>query len=288
LNRAFSDFEAALKLMHLMHQEPAGGSSSGSSRLASLTTSWAPRIAESIQDEPAELRRLAGILDQYEIKFDPRESLKVEFYQMLVSSRNFGQMLDPGNMPVHPSDTDVVPSPDPGVTGPPRGFMERVSMAAICEVFNNLMRMLDDQGDLREDWGDRASDYLDEVQDSERVSFMLASVQAGIIETVLQSIQKRAARFAATRSLIDVLIFRAENGRVPTSLDEAGALRMDPFTRDSLRAHLAEDEIRIWSLGIDKTDQNGVPTSSRGPRDDFVIWPSALSQKYYDDLYSED
>lgn len=86
--------------------------------------------------------------------------------------------------------------------------------------------------------------------------------------------RRRQAQAAKTRGLLAALRFRAENGRFPTSLAEAGVELTDPFDGQSLRYRVEGDGVRVWSIGRDRIDDGGVALLERagpGQRSDDLV-----------------
>lgn len=67
----------------------------------------------------------------------------------------------------------------------------------------------------------------------------------------------REARLSTVRGLASALVFRAENGRFPTSLSEAGVELTDPFDGQPLRYRVEGETVQVWSVGPDLLDNDG-------------------------------
>lgn len=72
-----------------------------------------------------------------------------------------------------------------------------------------------------------------------------------------QAYARREVGLKTFRGLLAVLKYRAKNGKYPKTLAEAGVDSVDPFTGKPLQLKVSGDEVRVYSLGPDKSDQGG-------------------------------
>jgi hypothetical protein len=68
---------------------------------------------------------------------------------------------------------------------------------------------------------------------------------------------RREAALAAFQGLIAVARFKAEKGRYPETLAEAGFKATDPFSGGPFRMRVSEGQARVYSVGSDRTDDGG-------------------------------
>lgn len=101
------------------------------------------------------------------------------------------------------------------------------------------------------------------------------------------AVEARADR-VVTEAFLKVMLFEARNNRWPESLDQAGVTTLDPFTKQPLRYRLEKDGFRVWSVGGDLDDDNGLtreeitqasrpsPTPKQERGDNVARYPTPL------------
>ncbi|MBX3118127.1 MAG: hypothetical protein KF784_03615 [Fimbriimonadaceae bacterium] len=73
--------------------------------------------------------------------------------------------------------------------------------------------------------------------------------------------------------LLDVFVYRAQKGRFPTSLAEAGIKDLDPYEKGKLVYSARPDRVMVYSFGKDGVDDGAVGrTGEGGGSKDIVVW----------------
>lgn len=101
---------------------------------------------------------------------------------------------------------------------------------------------------------------------------------ASVFEDAGNSFARHDALNTCFESLLKVLKFKHANRRWPKTLAEAGAQATDPFDRKPMRYKVTGNEVRIYSIGPDRTDEGGSEqvidqVSGRSRRDFAVTYP---------------
>ncbi len=129
---------------------------------------------------------------------------------------------------------------------------------------------------------DRPIDFVDAYSRiaGERVSRddpSYALLADGVDFTMAKDVvQKMGVRKAILQSYLDVLIYRQVHGKLPVSLKEAKAARLDTFSGKPLIYKTDETAAIIYSVGPDKVDNGGIP----GKSDDIVFsYPAVLTKR---------
>ncbi len=91
-----------------------------------------------------------------------------------------------------------------------------------------------------------------------------------------------------TEAFLKVMLYEARTNRWPESLDQAGVTALDPFTKQPVRYRLEKNGFRIWSVGGDSDDDNGLtreeitqasrpsPTPEQERGDNVARYPTPL------------
>jgi hypothetical protein len=93
-----------------------------------------------------------------------------------------------------------------------------------------------------------------------------------VFANVSNSLDRARSRRRSLLAALDVIDFRHEHGKWPTALPVA---RTDPFDGKPLRYKLDGDGFRIWSVGMDKSDDGGKKQheAKGGPYDEVLVYP---------------
>jgi hypothetical protein len=100
------------------------------------------------------------------------------------------------------------------------------------------------------------------------------------------AIARANAKRSMNRALMLAVEFKQKNGRFPRDLTEINFTELDPFSMKPFGYKVVGDELRIYSIGIDRIDNGGVQSNEAEgePRqfDDVVIFPKALPARKVD------
>lgn len=78
-----------------------------------------------------------------------------------------------------------------------------------------------------------------------------------VYDQIGKAIVELAADKSLTEAYLQVMLFEAETGRWPKSLEEAGVTEADPISLQPLRYRADTNGFRLWSVGGDQNDDNG-------------------------------
>ena len=168
-------------------------------------------------------------------------------------------------------------------TGLPDGMFARAVMAASAEEWNTLFRSFEGQDEPPRGWGAGIDRRAKRMKERYKVSEALALIRMSVWSKIDVTFSRNDTDQQLRKALVKVLRFRAENGHLPASLEEAGAAFPDVFNEGAqLQAVLTEDEVRIWSIGPDGVDALGLPRDDKNKdRDDLaVFWPASKREEY--------
>lgn len=243
----------------------------------------AQRACEQIvtlwEDDPQALARLEEALAKTDHVLDPRNALRGEFYFSLSTIRNLevfggwkelGDSMD-GGEPIE-FDPDSLQR-----TGLPKGMFAKAFASGFVEEWNIVFRSFEDAQEPPRGWGKKTDDRSEAMGEKFKASEILVQILMPVFGRVDISLSQNDANQELTKALVRVVRFRAENGRLPESLEEAGAAFPDTFNNGNpIKAILTEDEVRIWSIGPNGVDDQGLPRHrDHKERDDFSIyWPA--------------
>lgn len=92
---------------------------------------------------------------------------------------------------------------------------------------------------------------------------------------------RNEARPAAFRGLMAALLYRAKNGKFPTTLADAGFEGRDYFTTEPLKYIVEGDTVKVYSVDFDRRDDQGTePVAGshdpNAPRDIVVAFPRQI------------
>lgn len=242
-----------------------------------VMTAWA--------DDPDALAQLAAVLAETDHRIDPRPALRGEFYYLLAIMRNLKQY---GGLTGLGQGTSgyggVVLDPDNvRRSGLPSDMFARAFSAAIAEEWNALFRSFEGLDEPPRGWGAGIDRRAKRMKERYKVSETYVQILMPVFGKVDVTLTRNDVVQQLRKALVKVLRFRAENGHLPASLEEAGAAFPDVFNEGAqLQAILTEDEVRIWSIGPDGIDDLGVPrdTVNRDRDDLAVFWPATKRTEY--------
>ncbi len=106
--------------------------------------------------------------------------------------------------------------------------------------------------------GKRLDEMARKIEANKGASYRLSAVLYPVFTQAGLAVSRMKAVHDATASMVDVVRFQAQNGRLPKTLAEAGAVRNDPFTGKPLGYKVEGTGFRIWSVGADGIDHHGV------------------------------
>ncbi len=163
-------------------------------------------------------------------------------------------------------ESDIPPAPDPKTLrrdGVPKGVLEKAFLTRHLAIWNDALEQLQKTPEPRE-----ISGWLDkkvaEIEQKKALSFLLLRIMFPVFSQAGNAVVKCQATEGATRGFLKVLKFKASTGRYPNDLAEAGFNEMDPFSKAPYKFYRNGDLVRVYSVGPNGKDEEGLGTESRG------------------------
>jgi hypothetical protein len=108
-------------------------------------------------------------------------------------------------------------------------------------------------------------------------------VLADLYPKVPIAFERNNAKRSMTRALMLAVDFKQKNGRFPADLKEISFTDLDPFSMKPFGYKVVGNELRIYSVGVDRVDNDGLQLiEAEGDErqfDDVVIFPKELPAK---------
>ncbi|MCG9896021.1 MAG: hypothetical protein MH204_11165 [Fimbriimonadaceae bacterium] len=260
---ALEDLRIGFRLAGAIGQEPTLIAQLVAVAVAGQTQTGAVAVSEEIKDRPADLDRLADLLQKSAHQADPYLACRGEFYVGLALLRN----LDPGNETDPRAVVEKVLEPkkplDPATLrrdGLPENKLLRVFLSRHLELWNEAL-----SGDPKDriDVINRTVKMGRDAEKKRTASFILSAIlmptfsQAG---THFRALDTRNEKVVAG---VWIMAWRARNGRLPASLEEAGLEVIDNYGRP-VRFAEESGSFALYSVGEDGRDD--------GPKFDVRLW----------------
>lgn len=212
------------------------------------------RSVAKARDE-ADINRYVALLDSFSLHIRADQYVKAEAYFQIVMARNAhllkqkepdgayeipaGKRLDNSEFPANPKD--------------------RTALVAVLKLWTPLFEELRDaQGNdklveaalMRHE--DRAEKSIAPIPELGQI------IGPGFLKESCQIWDKDLAQQRSTLGLAKALAYKARTGRLPTSLGEFAPGLTDPFGNQPIRYIKTEDGFRVYSVGKDGVDNNGL------------------------------
>lgn len=220
-------------------------------------------IKKCIQADPAHATEYAAGLDE-KLIWPTGRFFRGEAYIAMASSRNLG-VRDLRAFVESQWITDDLPE-EPELerqrrsrtSGLPSDPIIRAMVARILHRYDLVLSTVDkggfekSPGALRNVLKQIGDDYSDDIRD-----FLLNNISIWGTAS-LDGEERCRADLRVTKALAKVVAFNRSQGRWPKSLVEAGVSLKDPFGGEPLRFRVSAGDVRVWSLGSDRQDNNGI------------------------------
>lgn len=146
--------------------------------------------------------------------------------------------------------------------GLPPGILEKAFLARHLAVWNDALEQMQKTPDPRE-----FSKWLDDryriFEEKKALSYMVWALLFPVFESSGEAVVRCKATEGATRGFLKVLRFKAKTGRYPKDLAEAGFKEIDPFSKEPYKFYLSKDIARVYSVGPNGKDEEGLGPESR-------------------------
>ena len=171
------------------------------------------------------------------------------------------------------------PPPDPKTLrreGVPNGVLEKAFLTRHLALWNDALEEMKKSSDPRllSQWLDKKSA---EMEEKKALSYILLRIMLPVFGQAGTAVTKCEATEGATRGCLKVLKFKARTGRYPNDLAEAGFQELDPFTKAPYKFYRNGDIVRVYSVGPNGKDEEGLGKESSGGNtpadqlDDFAV-----------------
>ena len=237
-------------------------------------------VAADHVDDPSSLLALEEAVLDGNVRRDPENALRGEFYSALALTRNFklfGGLEGLSN--VEPS----IESPPQDFkklqrSGLPHGMAKRAWLAVIAGVFNEVATNLKDTDPPRRGWGKIFRSRSDAMESRMSAAELLPRIILPVYADTDRALMQHDVSMNLAVALLRCLRFRAEHGSWPGSLAEIGADFPDPLSSGGkIKAKFGPNELRVWSVGRDGVDDGGkIRKAGEKGEDTVFVWPPTL------------
>jgi len=185
------------------------------------------------------------------------------------------------------TSTDGLPDSPPSLLGPIAASLiaDREQMTAMHERFMSLMERNATLPMWQYDGSERVDAQLEEIIGGAlgRVRYMPIALLMPALDTAAQTAEHATQRRDAILAGLALELYRRDRGAYPNSLaglvpEYLPAVPPDRFTGAPLNYALIDGQARLWSVGADRDDDNGVaPLDDRGDQFRWVPAEQALA-----------
>ncbi len=280
-DKALADLQAARRLAGLAAQVPYSAGLLTAARLAINGLPPASALAGKWSGDPGRMSRLQAALAATGPAYDLADALRGEFSLGLDYLRNldaYGGAAAADQILL--GELSELPAPTGPLSneGAPEGAEARAFMARHLQVFAELLQRLKkspgllDQAITIQEESER---LLKEGRPSYRLirANMMVHRQTGVEAMRALAAEEVLGAAAALHA------WRAEKGRYPESLEEAGIVGLDRLAGQDLKYRRTENGFAVWSVGFDGQDNFGTGREPKAAEEaDIVIeWPPAAA-----------
>ncbi len=210
---------------------------------------------------PAAVQAYVDFLAEPRPPFDNVRILKGEAYMGVATIRNLSLFSK------RPS-TNTAPIIDPSKLqrlGMPTSLVSKAYMARHLETWTEVLTGASSmQGNPSALFAHVAS-VADRVEKEQGFSYVLEAILDPVYDHMGDTELRNEAMWNDQKALAKVLLYRAQRGAFPDTLESAGAAEPDPFSNGSLKYLKTSAGVRIYSVGADRRDDHGVRRSERYP-----------------------
>jgi|GEM_PF-1737837 len=259
--KALTDLSTARKLGHFLNGEVGlvAVLVQCSIRLAILNS--AERCAAAFADDPAALERLDAFLQEPEPPLDMTRARRDEIFLMLATVRSYNlpdALSDPGE--------PKLPASELKRTGLPSSLINQAFITRFLEIWTEAEPILDNPSTTPVQ---KEIDLGNFFESKNPGTSAISTMDAVFFPSFTQAPQRFLtvdARRNATRALIAALLIRLKTGKMPTRIEDIPGQWIDPFNGKSLRIAVIGNTTRIYSIGLNMTNDGGrLPSDEKHP-----------------------
>ena len=280
---ALADFRAVRDLSARLAKEPVLIGLLVGVALESTALRSVEDLVDLSRSDRASLQALeSAVLDSYHLK-DPEASLRGEFYFNLAICRNlkrFGGVRAFSGVNEESNTSPPAPKPaDLQRTGLPHGMYERASLDVMAGQWNKIFLLIHATEPPHEGCTAPLDAFESESIKRFRASELLAHVLFPAFDQAEAALTQCRVSQSLALAFVRAFRYKAEKGRWPASLKEIGADFPDPFNSGKpIQAGFSDTEVRVWSVGRNKIDDDGQWRDTQHQKADDVVfvWPPTL------------
>ena len=211
---------------------------------------------------PSDAQPYVDFLNAPRPAFDNVRELKGEAYIGMATIRNLALFS------MHPAVGDKPAPIDPSKlqrSGMPTSLVGRAYMARHFEVWSEAVdaaKLL--QGDPLSLFS-QVTAITNRVEKEQGFSYSLEKILAPVYEQIGIAQLRNEAMWNSEGALSKVMLYRAQHGSFPGTLEEAGASKTDPFSDQPLKYLRSDSGVKVYSVGQDLQDDHGARRSDPAP-----------------------
>lgn len=213
-------------------------------------------VAGKMIDDPKRMEKLANLVASLPRSLDSHKVLTEEFYTTLALGRNLSQMGGAKAVEslkrVDNKVGDLLPKGDKLIRiGLPKDDYSRAQLREAVEIYLQIDRVLQDRKLDVTDRLERLKRIFTDLTRSTATMDQLAQVTLSIGKQVFPAFEKVRGNAAVEEAYMKVMLFRAKQGRFPSSLKEANAVVADPFFDGPLNYFPQGDGFTLMTPGLE-------------------------------------
>jgi hypothetical protein len=280
LETALSDFRAIRDISRRLSSEPTLIALLSSVAIDTIALRSVVYYTDAFKDDAGALAKIEDVVAATRHRKDAFSGIRGEFHLQLHVSRNWTAY--DGFKGVTESMTDEHRKrPDPSKIerdGLPSGLMARASMASLAETWNRVLTLYLKDGKVKRGWGEEMARLCSAMESEIKASEIYAMIVMPVYKMTDDALINNDVMQDVAVAFVRAMRHRATTGAWPRGLSTIGAEFEDPFSPgQSIQMSAKGGELRVWSVGRDRTDNGGVPSASGDRSGDTVFkWPPKL------------
>jgi hypothetical protein len=282
IEAALSDFRAARQLSERIGREPTLISTLVSIAIDLIALKSVVYFADAFKDDVKGLSEIERVVLETNNRKDAWNAIRGEFYMQLFVCRNLKEL--GGLKGFGDSILEENPKPiDESVLkreGVPTGLFARASMTSMAETWNTILKDFKEGNAVKRGWGVEMARLGAAMEDRFRASEILTMILMPVYEKGDDAMRNVDAMQDIAVAFTRAMRHRASRGSWPKGLATIDAEFDDPFSPGNpIRMSAMNGELRVWSVGRDRVDNDGIPTKGSDQEGDTVFkWPPKVAK----------